>query len=119
MQMAGRVLFNARAQPLAQFFRALRNVRKTFEQRAQIQSRAGSEYWQPFPLPQTVQHGQRQLAVSARGRFFLRAKNIQQVMRNAAAFGGAWSSRANTNAASQPGRMARYPFPAAPRRRRH
>jgi len=38
MQVAGRMFLNACAEPLAQFFRALRNVRKTLEQRAQIQS---------------------------------------------------------------------------------
>ena len=59
MQMAGRVVFNARAQPVAQFFRALRNVRETLEQHAQIQSRAGGEYRQALPLPQAVQHRQR------------------------------------------------------------
>src|SRR5260370_15427465 len=116
MQMAGWVLFNARAKPLAQCFRALRNVRETFEQRAQIQSRAGGEYRQPFPLPQAVQHRQRQLAVAARGRFFLRAKNIHQVMRNAAAFGGARFCSANIKATIELRRIADHNFPAEPLR---
>ncbi len=110
--MAGRVLFHARAQALAQFFRALRNVRKTFEQRAQIQSRADGEYGQPFPLPETVEHGQRQLAISARGGFFLRAKNIHQVMRNAAALRGAGFCGANIKAAIELRRIAGHHFSA-------
>src|ERR1700674_3590815 len=116
MQMAGRLLFNARAQPLAPLFRARRHVRETAEHRAQIQSRAGGEYWQPFPLPQAVQHGQRQLAISARGRFFLWAENIHQVMRNAAAFGGAEFCGAYIKAAIELRRIARYHSPAEPLR---
>src|SRR5882762_11529310 len=119
MQMAGRVRFNARAQPLAQFFRALRNVRETFEQRAQIQSGAGGEYRQPIPLPQAVQNSQGQLAVSARGRFFLRAKNIHQVMRNTAAFGGTGFCGANIKAAIELRRIADHNFPAEPLRELH
>src|SRR5439155_27184820 len=119
MQMAGRVLFNARAQPLAQFLRALRNVRETLEQRAQVQSRAGGEYWQALPLPQAVQHRQRRLAISARGRFFLRAKNIHEVMRDAAAFGRSGFCSANIKPAIELRRIAGQNFPAEPLRESH
>src|SRR6266478_10014232 len=46
MQMAGRMLFDAGAEALAQFFRPLRNVCKTFEERTQIQSCADGKYRQ-------------------------------------------------------------------------
>src|SRR5437016_7056952 len=119
MQMAGRVLFNARAQPLAQFFRALRNVCETFEQRAQIQSRAGGEYRRELPLPQAAQNRQRGLAISARGRLFLRAEDIHQVMRNATAFGGRGFCSANIKPAIELRRIAGHNFSAEPLRDSH
>ena len=116
MQMAGRVLFSARAQPPAQFSRALRNVREPLEQRAQIQSRADGEYRQTLPLSQARQYRQRQLAISARGRLFLRAKDIHQVMRNAVAFRGGGFCGANIKPAIELRRIAGHNFAAEPLR---
>src|SRR5258708_914614 len=110
--MPGRMFFNARAQSLAQFFRALRNVRKTLEQRAQIQSRADGEYRQSFPLPEIFQNAQGPLAVAPRGCVILWAKNVNQMMRNAAAFGGARFCSANIKTAIELRRIAGYNFSA-------
>src|SRR5260370_24240408 len=87
--MPGRMFFNARAQPLAQFFRALRNVRETLKQRAQIQSRADGEYRQAFASPEVFQNAQSPLAVPPRSGVILLAKYVNQMMRNAAALEGA------------------------------
>jgi hypothetical protein len=98
--MAGRMLFHAGPEPRAQFLRALRNVRKTFEQRAQIQSRADGEYRQSFPLPEIFQNAHGPLSVAPRGCVILWAKNVNQMMRNAAAFEGARFCGANVKTAS-------------------
>ena len=54
--MAGGMLMDARAKALAQFFRTLRDIRKAFEQRAQVQSGAHGEDRQAFSFPQVLQN---------------------------------------------------------------
>src|ERR1700687_1052902 len=112
MQMAGRMFLNACAEPLAQFFRALRNVRETLEQRAQIQSCPDGEYGQAFALPQVFQNLQSQLAVASRGCLILGPKNVDQMVWNAAAFGWSGLCGANIKAAIELRRIAGHNFPA-------
>src|SRR6267143_5292944 len=119
MQMAGRMLLEAGAKPLAQFFRALRNVRKAIEQRAPIQSRADGEYLQAFAFAQVFQNLQSQLAVAPRSCIVSWPQNIDQVMRNAAAFGQAGFSSANVKAAIELRRIAGDNFPGEPLRELH
>src|ERR1700674_3350142 len=116
MQVAGRMLSSACAEPLAQFFRALRNVRKTLEQRTQIQSCADGEYWQAFALPQVFQNLQSQLAIASRGCIVPRPKDVDQVMRDATSIGGAWFCSANIKAAIKLRRIASHDFSAEPLR---
>src|SRR5260370_20836960 len=110
--MPGRMSFNARAQPLAQFFRALRYVREPLKERAQIQSRADGEYRQAFASPEVFQNAQSPLAVAPRGDVILWAKHVNQMMRNAAAFEGARFCGANIKTTIELRRITGYNFPA-------
>ena len=112
MQMAGRMLLNACAEPQGQFFRALRNVRKTLEQSAQIQSCADGEYRQAFALPQVLQNLQSQLAVASRSCVVFGPKNVDQMVRNAAPFGRSGFCGANIKTAIELRRIAGHNFPA-------
>src|ERR1700687_897381 len=112
MQMAGRMFLNACAKPLAQFFRALRNFRKTLAQRAQIQSCPDGENRQAFALPQVVQNLQSQLAVASRGCLIVEPKNVDQMEWNDAAFGWSGLCGANIKAAIELRRIAGHNFPA-------
>src|SRR3981081_2113931 len=111
MQMAGRMFLDARAQALAPFLRAMRTVRATLKQRAPIQSRADGEYRQAFAFAQVFQNLQSQLAVAPRSCIVFWPKNIDQVMRNAAAFGQAGFSSTNVKAAIELRRIAGDNFP--------
>ncbi len=119
MQMTGRVLFGACAEPLPQFFRALRNVGKTFKQRAQIQSRAHGEYRQALALTQVPQSAQSELAVAPRGCIILWSKHVDQMMWNAAPFGIGGLCGADVKAAIQLRRIACHNFPAKAFRELH
>src|SRR5467141_2139608 len=119
MQMPGRMLLNACTEALAQFFRALRNVRKTLEQRAQIQSRADGKYGQALAMPEVIQNLQSQLAVASRGCILLWPENVDQMMRNAAAFGVAGLRGANIKAAIELRGIAGDHFPAELLRESH
>src|SRR5712671_6529213 len=119
MQMPGRMLFVSRAYALAQFFRALRIVRKTFEERVQIQSCAYGKYRQVSAFAQVFQNLQGELAVASSGGIVPWPKNVDQMVRNAAAFGEAGLGRANIKAAIELRRIARYNFPAEPLRECH
>src|SRR6266436_3241025 len=85
MQMAGRMLFDAGAEALAQFFQNL----------------------------------QGELAVASSGGIVPWPKNVDQMVRNAAAFGEAGLGRANIKAAIELRRIARHNFPAEPLREAH
>src|SRR5260370_1422066 len=107
------------AEPLGQFFRTLRPVGQALEQRAQIQSSANGEYRQALALPQVCQNLQGQLAVAACSRIVLWPKNVDQMMRNAAAFEQSWLCRPNIKAAIELGRIASHSFPAQPLSEHH
>src|SRR5260370_36859697 len=117
--MPGPMFFNARAQPLAQFFRALRYVREPLKERAQIQSRADGEYRQAFASPEVFQNAQSPLAVAPRGDVILWAKHVNQMVRNAAAFGGARLCGANIKTTIELRRITGYNFPAESLRKLH
>src|SRR6266851_3590919 len=119
MQMAGRMLFDAGAEALAQLFRPLRNVRKTFEERTQIQSCADGKYRRVFAFAQVFQNLQGELAVASRGGIVPWPKNVDQMMRNATAFVEAGLCRANIKAAIELRRIARHHFSAEPLREAH
>src|SRR5258708_32894916 len=86
MQMTGRMLFDARTEPFAQFFGALRNLGKALKKRSQIQSGANCEYRQPFALPQVLKNLQSKLAVAPGFVVILRTNNVDQMMVNAGEF---------------------------------
>ena len=114
MQMAGRVFFSARPQPPTEFFRAQRNVREAFQQHAQVQSRPDSEDRQAFPVSQVLQCGQCQLAIATCSCFVFRIENVDQVMRNAAAFGCVGFCRTYVKPAIELRGIAGHHFPAEP-----
>src|SRR5260370_15374944 len=119
MQMAGRMLFGTGTEALAQFFRALRNVCTTFEERAQIQSCADGKYRQVSAFAQVFQNLQGELPVASSRGIVPWPKNVDQMMRNATAFGEAGLCRANIKAAIELRRIARYNLPAEPLRECH
>src|SRR5260370_15072278 len=87
MQMAGRMLFDTGTEALAQFFRALRNVCKTFEERGQIQSCADGKYRQVSAFAQVFQNLQGELACASRSGIVPWPQNAHQLVRKNTSFG--------------------------------
>src|SRR6202047_5051636 len=81
--MPRRMRRDAGPQPLAQLFRAQRNIRETLEQGTQVKPRANSEYRQPLPRAKIIQHGNGPLAIIPGGCWFARIQHINQMMRYA------------------------------------
>src|SRR5437660_12859106 len=95
----------------------LRNIRKTFKQSAQIQSCADGEDRQAVPPSQVLQNLQSHLAVAAGGCVVPRPKNVNQVMRYAAALGRGGFCSTNVKAAIELRRIASHHFSAEPFRK--
>lgn len=70
-------------QPRAQFFRALRALEKTLEQRPEIEPRPAHDNRQPAALADLCKHARRFPAVVARREDFAGFDHIKQVMRDA------------------------------------
>ena len=79
----------------AQFLRARRGVGQAFEQSAQIQPGPDRQDGEPRALAQIFQDGNRPRAIFARREWEARVHQVQQVMRNAAAFLECGLGRAN------------------------
>ena len=99
MQVLQAVRVGAGFQARAQFLRARRGVGKTFEQSAQIQPGPDGQDGKPRALAQVFQDGNRSRAVFARREWETRVHQVQQVMRNAAAFFERGLGRANIETA--------------------
>src|SRR5271165_3076208 len=80
--------FSPSAQALAQFLRALRTGEKSFQQRAQVESRSPNEYWQTAARLDLIEHLSRLAGVFAGRDVAVWCYAIEQMMRSAFSFEG-------------------------------
>src|SRR4029077_11225400 len=79
------MFLRACTQSRSQFFGALRHIRQSFEQRAQIQPCPDGENRQPAAMAQVPQHSQRHLAVYASRCCLTGCQSVDEMMWDAAA----------------------------------